>query len=464
MTAPLYTAAMLSTVPNAPVQLPNDPGTSHAYRLLDELGIAVRAPKTSDDTLGCWARSGAMWLTGDRQPLEILSPLASSARGALLALQSLSPLLQKTFPATFSPECLLGERAAIAGYRRNGNRNCGNSSELLSTRNGVVALNLPRPEDWEQLPALLSRGTAANWPQENNWAQLGQCLAQQNTEDLLELGQLLGIAVANAANPEPPASWLKHLHPSVACPPSQPPLVVDLSALWAGPLCGSLLSMTGARVIKVESRNRPDGARLGPEPFFDLLNGGKSSLALDLPNDAGILQALLQQADIVIESSRPRALRQMGIDAVQLLHQKPGMIWTSITGYGRDRELAIAYGDDAGVAAGLSKELFELTGRYLFCGDAIADPLTGLHAAVATYALWLQGKGGLLDISLCAVTQYCRQHPTEPTSAERAEARQRVLTVPRIEAAAPRARKPTTAAKALGADNRQLHQELNLSC
>ena len=39
------------------------------------------------------------------------------------------------------------------------------------------------------------------------------------------------------------------------------PLVVDLSALWAGPLCAHLLGLAGARVVKVESLGRPDGAR-----------------------------------------------------------------------------------------------------------------------------------------------------------------------------------------------------------
>ena len=39
------------------------------------------------------------------------------------------------------------------------------------------------------------------------------------------------------------------------------PLVVDLAALWAGPLAASLLTMAGARVIKIESRTRPDAAR-----------------------------------------------------------------------------------------------------------------------------------------------------------------------------------------------------------
>ena len=60
------------------------------------------------------------------------------------------------------------------------------------------------------------------------------------------------------------------------------PRVVDLSALWAGPLAASLLQRNGAEVIKVEDTRRPDGARRGDAAFYDLLNAGKRSVALDL--------------------------------------------------------------------------------------------------------------------------------------------------------------------------------------
>ena len=66
----------------------------------------------------------------------------------------------------------------------------------------------------------------------------------------------------------------------------------------------------------------------------------------------------------------------------------------------------IAYGDDAGVAAGLGWLLRRDGARSVFCGDAIADPLTGLHAALLAYASWLDGGGRLLDISLHGVAAY----------------------------------------------------------
>ena len=66
----------------------------------------------------------------------------------------------------------------------------------------------------------------------------------------------------------------RHVHDRGSCAidlgdaPARPDvtglLVVDLSALWAGPLCGGLLAGAGATVVKVESTHRPDGARRGP--------------------------------------------------------------------------------------------------------------------------------------------------------------------------------------------------------
>ena len=161
-------------------------------------------------------------------------------------------------------------------------------------------------------------------------------------------------------------------------------IVVDLSALWAGPLCGDLLARTGATVVKVESTQRPDGARRGPTEFFDLLNGRKQSVALDFQSHAGvrILHDLVQHADVVIEASRPRALAQFGLDGPDLVRAGGPQVWVSITGHGRDGDAAnrVAFGDDAAAAGGL---VVWRDGIPLFCADAIADPLTGLTAADA---------------------------------------------------------------------------------
>jgi len=183
-------------------------------------------------------------------------------------------------------------------------------------------------------------------------------------------------------------------------------LVVDLSSLWAGPLCSHLLQRAGARVVKVESVHRPDGARHGPPAFFDLLHAGQESVALDFREAAGraALRRLVETADVVVEGSRPRALEQLGIVAEDLLTEaaRSGAgprVWASITGYGRaapGRDW-VAFGDDAAVAGGLVA--WDEAGPC-FLADAVADPCSGLVAAAAALAALAAGGRWLLDVSM----------------------------------------------------------------
>jgi crotonobetainyl-CoA:carnitine CoA-transferase CaiB-like acyl-CoA transferase len=223
-------------------------------------------------------------------------------------------------------------------------------------------------------------------------------------------------------------------------------LVLDLSALWAGPLCGDLLAAVGAQVVKVESTGRPDGARRGPVGFFDLLNGRKRSVALDFRTEQGarMLREIVQRADVVIEASRPRALAQLGVDAEHVLRAGRPQVWVSITGYGRAGE-RVAFGDDAAAAGGL---VVWHEDAPMFCADAVADPLTGLTAAGACLETLAGGGRWLLDVSMAGVcaalagpTLQAPHHlPVEP----------------------PRARPVTRPAPGFGADTEEFLADLGL--
>ena len=178
-------------------------------------------------------------------------------------------------------------------------------------------------------------------------------------------------------------------------------LVVDFSALWAGPLCAHLLGLAGAEVVKVETPDRPDGARLGNRAFYDLLHFGHRSVVLDPADPAGraALHALVRRADIVIESSRPRALAGFGLDAAAEVAR--GCVWVSITAAGRDSQ-RVGFGDD--VAAGVGLLARDGEGQPVFCGDAIADPLTGLTAAALALSEPESGHDGMLwDVAMADV-------------------------------------------------------------
>jgi len=253
-------------------------------------------------------------------------------------------------------------------------------------------------------------------------------------------------------------------------------LVVDLSSLWAGPLCTHLLALAGAHVVKVESTSRPDGARRGPTAFFDLLNGGKRSVALDFASNEGVraLRALVDSADIVVESSRPRALRQLGISAEDIVATRPGRVWVSITGYGRDEPMGnwVAFGDDAAAAGGLVVWPDGTGGTPIFCGDAVADPLTAMHAALAALSHWQRGGGALLDVALQRVATFVVAQPvTLPRGRVDACGRDGaisdwkvVVAEERCSVAAPRARPATARAPDLGADTLDVLEEHGISC
>lgn len=369
-----------------------------------------------------WATSGMMALTGSSEPRMCPAPLAACADGAMLALQALAP---GSGIAELSGAALLAERMQTHGLKRAGAVSAGGSCRLLKTADGVLAVNLARKDDWELLPAWLQSEPVANWQ------QLAANLQCGRTRDLLERARMMGLAVSAAwAVSREPVPWYRlAVDSGLRVAPATPkPKVVDLSSLWAGPLCSRLLLNMGADVTKVESTQRPDGARNGPAKFFERMNAGKNQAMLDLHARCGVdqLRELIADADIVIEAARSRALRQLGIDAETLVREQPGLTWISITGYGREQPQAdwVAFGDDAGVAAGLTDLMHMATGEHLFCGDAIGDPLTGLHAALAAWAGYTQGGGRLFSLSLCDVIAHCAQYDL-PHSPAAIRARQR---------------------------------------
>ncbi len=300
---------------------------------------------------------------------------------------------------------MLAERARATGFRRGGSRSVGGVSRLLPCADGWIAVSLARPDDIESLPAWL--GIEPPPSGERRWTAVAAAVRSRSAAEVVGQARLLALPVAAVAEMAgtAPAVRLDPLEgldrPSAPWPAGRRPLVVDLSSLWAGPLCGRLLRSAGARVVKVEGANRPDGARFGPPSFFALMNDGKEQVVVDLRTTAGIaeLRTLLCTADVVIEASRPRALEQLGLDARSLAGESSARAWVAITGYGQsppEREW-VAFGDDAAAAGGLV--VWDDEGPC-FCADAVADPLTGLLAATAASIVLATGGRRLIDVAL----------------------------------------------------------------
>jgi crotonobetainyl-CoA:carnitine CoA-transferase CaiB-like acyl-CoA transferase len=411
-----------------------------------------------------WALSGAMPLTGrsEEPPRLAPGPLATWMREAIAALGrlALAPL-----PEDLDGPALLGERAALLGLHRRGTVSPGGASRLLEAADGWIAVTLARPDDMALLPAWL--GIEAG---EDPWPRVAREVRARGAEEIVARARLLGLAAAASrplAAAPPPAHRATARGPRRERAARATPRVLDLASLWAGPLCAHLLGLAGARVVKAESASRPDGARAGNAAFFDLLNAGKASVALDLTSRAGLdaLRRLVAASDIVIESARPRALRQLGIEAEALVAEQPGLVWVAISAYGRAEPGAawIGYGDDAAVAAGLAHATGEPGVTPLFCADAIADPLAGAHAAVSALAAFRAGEAVLLDVALADVAAAAAAGDGSARDA-------RVLACgggfeveaggARAPVRAPRARRSSGRARPLGADGAALLAEL----
>lgn len=390
---------------------PLHPAGSYGAALLQSLGAASapheleHAQRTSDR----WRESGLADITGyAHAPLEHCPvPIADYADGTLAAIKAVARL---DLPTAYRGADLTTIRAKQMSLTRNGDVSAGGSCRFLPCQDGVIAVSLARESDWELLDAWLLADVSADW------TNVAKHVARHTKAHLLLQGRLLGLAVADAA-PKPPSQtdWFEIDHRGRPRPSARPrPRVIDLSSLWAGPLCGQILRWSGGDVTKIESTARPDGGRFGSAAVFDLLNAGKAQMQLDFGNakDIDRLKDMIRSADIVIEGSRPRALRQLDIRAEELMDQTPGLTWVSITGYGRQEPEAnwIAYGDDAGVAGGLSAEIYRATGTWMFCGDAIADPMTGLHAALAALASQKAGGGHLISVPMVKVIRHCVLH------------------------------------------------------
>jgi hypothetical protein len=340
---------------------------------------------------------------------------------------------------------LFGERAALAGLSRQGTTSCGGATQLFATLDGWIAVSLAREEDIALLPAWL----ACDSPE-----RIEEVLRHETSCAVVARGAELGLAVSVLAEQwdRPPVRRVRGgSSPSKKVSQAT---CLDLSSLWAGPLCSSLLLLAGMRVIKVESVLRPDGSRQGSRGFFDLIQAGKQSVALDFTNGADLrmLRRLMTSVDVVIESSRPRALAQLGMAPHDLDEEGPS-VWISITGHGRcgPGTNRIAYGDDAAVAGGFVSWEGD---KPRFIADAAPDPATGLMAAVEAVSALESSSRWVIDLSLSGVAAQL--------AGDSAGTRFDGVPDEPVVGAPPRARLSRGVAAELGADNEAVFSEFGL--
>jgi crotonobetainyl-CoA:carnitine CoA-transferase CaiB-like acyl-CoA transferase len=192
--------------------------------------------------------------------------------------------------------------------------------------------------------------------------------------------------------------------------------VIELAHIMAGPVCGLMLADMGASVIKVEKYPGGDDTRRtlppaieGESAAFMMMNRNKRGIAIDLKTDAGkdVLRRLLADADALIENYRGGTMERLGFGYEALRKSNPGLIYCSLSGFGRTGPYAGRGGFDL-IAQGMSG-LMSITGEGpgrppVKCGAPVTDITAGILAAMGILAAYTHrlktGEGQAVDTSL----------------------------------------------------------------
>ncbi|WP_152186191.1 CaiB/BaiF CoA transferase family protein [Segeticoccus rhizosphaerae] len=203
-------------------------------------------------------------------------------------------------------------------------------------------------------------------------------------------------------------------------------LVADFSRVLAGPSCTMTLADLGATVVKIERPGVGDDTRTWGPPwvkpprrtedgpasgmtaaYFDSVNRSKRSVTLDLLDDGdrALAVELARRADVLIENFRPETLDKYGLSFEQVRSSNPGIIYASLTGFGRagGAEL-LGYDFLVQAASGLMSVTGEAEGEPHKVGVALVDVLAGKDATIGILAALASrtrhGEGCRVEIDL----------------------------------------------------------------
>ena len=190
-------------------------------------------------------------------------------------------------------------------------------------------------------------------------------------------------------------------------------LVADFSRILAGPYATMLLADLGADVVKVESpagddtRTWTPPVRDGVSTYYLGVNRGKQSIALDLRQDAdaSVARELARRADVVIENFKPGSLARYGLDFTAVEAANPGVVYTSISGFGTGAGRDVP-GYDLMVQAisGLMSLTGDPEGPPYRAGISVFDVMAGNHAVIGILAALRHrdatGQGQHVEVNL----------------------------------------------------------------
>jgi len=195
--------------------------------------------------------------------------------------------------------------------------------------------------------------------------------------------------------------------------------IIDVGHFVAVPSAGALLADWGADVLKIEpldgDAQRGDVSQLLKRTGstvnwrFEVHNRNKKSLALDLKQEAGrnILYRLVEGADVFMSNYEPRTIEKLGMDYPCLKQVNPGLIYASLSGYGKAGPDKDQRGFDFAAAwarTGIQHLLGEPGGTPPMAPNGMMDRTTGTLIVAGVLASLLHrektGEGQELEFSL----------------------------------------------------------------
>ncbi len=181
--------------------------------------------------------------------------------------------------------------------------------------------------------------------------------------------------------------------------------ILDLSHVWAGPLCTRILSDLGADVVKIERTfarglrqplGDPIGGWIGKDPgaepwnrnaAFVKLARNSRSVCLDLKNEKGreIFLELVGYADVVIENFSARTMPSLGLGHEELFKANPNLIYLTMPGFGHSGPYRdwVAFGPIIEPMSGLTGAMGYSSEEPRNSGVALVDPTSATSAAAA---------------------------------------------------------------------------------
>jgi crotonobetainyl-CoA:carnitine CoA-transferase CaiB-like acyl-CoA transferase len=195
--------------------------------------------------------------------------------------------------------------------------------------------------------------------------------------------------------------------------------VIDFSAFAAAPSAARILARFGADVIHVEGIEGDEFRVFAPHvelpidedylPLFELVNADKRGISVNLKNEEGnkLFHRLLEKADVMVTSIRPKALNKLGLSYEQISQKYPKIVYAHIDGYGNKGPLAGKKGFDyssyisrTGMGVSLSEPDAPPMATRIGLGDMPTGGMLAFGIVSALYNREKTGKGDKIEVSL----------------------------------------------------------------